>query len=278
MPPEKIDPRLLAKLSAHARRLGLKRFFQSLGYDRSGELPLVVSRLEPLFDRRLSCLDIGSGDSVLPTFLLKNSSWAVTCVDKFRWVQSQRRFARRVLGREDPQRLKVIEADLLHTQLPEAQYDVITNISVIEHFEGDSDREAMSRSARLLKPSGLYLVTTPMNEGFYKEFYVKGDVYGTSAGGDRAFFQRHYDVAAYEERVIKPTGLREVERIYFGDYGFQFCEKFMVVPWPWKPIKLLYQWATPTLARRFLTYRDHPVSRPDMHMYTASGVFSVLTT
>jgi SAM-dependent methyltransferase len=274
---QRIDSRLLGEITAHTRRLGVKRLFQSMGYERAGELPLVASRLEPLFSRPLRYLDIGSGDSVLPTYVLRKSSWDVTCIDKFAWVQKQHALARRAMRRAEYQsRFRVLEADFLQADLPAASFDVITNISVIEHFAGNEDSLAMERSARLLKPGGIYVLTTLINEGHFQEFFLRQSVYGNRYDSKPVFFQRHYDVASFDARVVRASGLKEEERLYFGDYGFQFCERFIIVPWPWKPLKVLYQWAVPTFARRFLTFRDYPVSRQDMHMYTASGVFVVL--
>ena len=111
---------------------------------------------------------------------------------------------------------------------------------------------------------------------YFKEFYIKKSVYGEKYKKDPVFFQRHYDLDSIKDRLIKPSGLQEKERIFLGEYNFQFCEKFMILPWPIKPIKLFYQWATPFFARRFLSYRDYPVSRPDMHMYTSSCICMVL--
>ncbi len=272
-----IDKRLSDELSGHTRSLSVKRFFQSMGYERSGELPLIVSRLEPDFHRPLRLLDIGSGDSVLPTFLLKKTAWDITCLDKFSWVQKQHEFARRVMdGRDYSSRFHVVEQDLLESDFPAESYDLITNISVIEHFDGMSDGEAMKRSAALLRPGGRYILTTLMNGARFREFFLNQNIYGEEFSGKSVFFQRHYDVPSFEERVLKPSGLHEMERIDFGDYGFQFAETFMDMPWPWKPVKALYQWATPVFARRFLTYRDYPFGNPAMRMFTASGVFVVL--
>jgi SAM-dependent methyltransferase len=273
----RIDDRLSQMLSSHVRRLGLKRFFQSMGYERSGELPLILSRLEPHLQKNLRYLDIGSGDSVLPSFLLKNSNWDITCLDKFGWVRKQSKLAARVMqGQNFDDRFHILQEDFLATDLPAGSFDIISNISVIEHFDGSNDVLAMERSARLLKPGGLYLLTTPVNESHFREFFVNKDVYGEGFTSAPVFFQRHYDVETLAERIVRPSGLQEIERIYFGDYGFQFFDRFMDIPWPWKPIKILYQWATPAFARRFLTYADRPISRPDMHMYTSSGVFLLL--
>ena len=273
---QRIDTRLSRDISAHTRRLSLKRFFQSMGYERSGELPLIVSRLEPLFDRELRLLDIGSGDSVLPSYLLRRSRWDITCLDKFSWVQKQHQFARRAVGPGYERRFHVLEQDLREATFPAGAFDIITNISVIEHFEGTEDSEAMRRSAAFLRPGGKYILTTLINGAAFREFYLTQSVYGEQYAKKPVFFQRHYDVASFEDRIVRPSGLCESERVYFGDYGFQFAETFMDMPWPWKPVKLLYQWATPVFARRFLSYRDYPLGNPAMRMFTASGVFVVM--
>ena len=209
---QSIDQRLLGKLTDHTRRLGVKRVLQGMGYERSGELPLVASRLEPLFDEKLSYIDIGSGDSVFPTYVLKNSKWDVTCVDKFSWVQKQHTYARRIMKQtEYAGRLHVLQKDFLSTELPSGTFDIVTNISVVEHFENGADSTAMQKSALLLKRGGLYILTTPVNEGHYREFSMRRDVYGEPFRSHPVFFQRHYDVASFEARVVKPTHLKVFE-------------------------------------------------------------------
>lgn len=272
-----IDTTVLADLSSHTRRLGIKRFFQSMGYERCAELPLVVRELRPQFATTLKYLDIGSGESVLPSYILKNSVWDVTCLDKFSSVQVQRSHAERFLkGVEIDRRLHIVEKDFLQEKLTESSFDVITNISVIEHFEELTDQLAMQKSAQLLKPGGKYILTTLINEGNFKEFFLEESVYGAEYKTKPVFFQRHYDVEGFNKRIVGASGLREEKRTYFGEYGFRFADRFIDVPWPWKPMKALYQWATPSFAKRFLTYSNTPISLGDMHMFTASGVFVVL--
>ena len=71
---------------------------------------------------------------------MKESGWDIWCVDKFSWVQRQYQHAARVMG-ENPykDRLHVVEKDFLDAGLEAESFDVITNVSVIEHFEGDLD-------------------------------------------------------------------------------------------------------------------------------------------
>lgn len=275
---QRINTRLQRDLTAHTRKLGIKRVFQSMGYERSGELPLIASRLEPLFKKKLRYLDIGSGDSVFPTYILHKTDWDITCIDKFSSVQKQNTYARRIMNTADYEnRFHIREHDFLDVELPPVSFDVITNISVIEHFEGNKDSLAIEKSVKLLKPGGLYVLTTLINDGYFREFFQKKDIYSEEYNSKAVFFQRHYDVQSFNKRIIGPSGLVEKERIYFGDYGFQFGEYFMNMPLPLKPIKIFYQWATPFFSRKFLTYRDYPISRKNMHMYASSGIFVVLT-
>jgi hypothetical protein len=268
----------LADLVEHTRRLGLKRFFRGMGYERCAELPLVVQQLRSSFPVKLDYLDIGSGDSILPTYILKNSVWDVTCVDKYKSVQRQLTYAKRVGHKGDyEKRLHIIEKDFLEEELPRASFDVITNISVIEHFDESTDVAAMRKSASLLKIGGKYILTTLINEGHFKEFYLDKSVYGNHYRSKPVFFQRHYDISAFNDRIVRSSGLKELQRIYFGEYGYQFFHNFLDIQWPWKLLKVLYQWASPAFAERFMSYRDYPVSRPDKNMYTSSGVFIILT-
>lgn len=276
-----INSSTLREVWAHHRKLRPSNWLHGLHYERCAELPFVVDCLRPRFGETLDYLDIGSGgESPLPTFLLARTAWNVSCVDKFDWLNAQRDSAKAVTGSADGNgRLSLIVQDFLQVSLPQAAFDVITNVSVIEHFEGQTDSDAMAASARLLRPGGLYLLTTLMNDGHFKEFRVRRDVYGEAYSNQDVFYQRHYDVAAVHERLIKPTGLREAGRIYFGDFGFQAFERIvqLPLPGPLKPLRALYKWSTPLLAERFLRYSPTPVSRSTMTMNTASGVIVVLT-
>jgi len=278
---QRINRRTLSEVTRHFGWMRPANRIHGLNYERCAELPYIVDRLRPKFSERLAYLDIGSGgESPLPTFLLRSTNWSIRCIDKFEWVRRQDEYAAKVLGGKPVDgRFSVEVRDLLEADLPEASFDIITNISVIEHFAGDTDAVAMERSARLLKPGGTYILTTLMNEGYFREHFVKQDVYGEEFRSAPVFYQRHYDVAAVQRRLIGPSGLREVDRVYFGDYGFQFFERVLQrkLPGPLKPLRALYKWATPHFASRFLTYNNRPVSRPDMMTNTSSGVILVLT-
>ncbi len=275
-----IDSRYLVPIVEHYYRLSPMHRLRGIPYERCAELPYVLKTLEPLFQQRLRYLDLGTGgQSPLPTWLLANTKWDITCVDKFAWVRRQLAHAVCVASSEDvANRFHVVECDFLQTRLPPRSFDVITNISVIEHFEGQSDSQAMAASGELLKPGGTYVLTTPVNEGFYREIYVGRDVYGERAGAGKAvYYQRHYDTRALQSRLIEPSGLVEVERCYFGDYQRQFFEELGGGSFVRLVVNIPKRRNIPKYALKHLSYSDTPVSRPNMKDNTASGVIIVLT-
>lgn len=272
---EDIDGSTLRSIWAHQIRLEPADLIRGVPYERCAELPYVVDLLRPRFDEGLAYLDIGTGASPLPTFLLRNTRWDVTCVDKFSSVRTQHTYLERLKSVTDGSgRFKVVERDIFEADLPQASFDIISIISVIEHMEGDRDMRAMELASSLLKPGGWLVLSTPVNEGFPREYYLDEGVYGERPSEGGVFYQRHYDVAGVNQRLVRASGLRELSRVYFGEYGYQAFERLLQAK-P-KMLRLWYQWATPILARRFLEYRDFPVGRRDMLMNTASGVIVLL--
>lgn len=275
-----INSHFLNEITKHYRSQGASFAIKSLSYERCAELPYILQKLQPKFKEKLNFLDIGTGgESPLPTYLLLHTDWNIYCIDKFNWVQKQKYFARKLVPDSVIKtRFHIIEKDFLVEKFEENQFDVITNISVIEHFEGETDSIAMKVSAQLLKPHGIYILTTLINEGYFKEFYINGKVYGEqSEANHKVFWQRHYDTKTVQERLIKPSGLKEVDRIYFGDYGYRFYEKFLKLPELLKPLKILYSWAIPFFAKKYLNYNDIPISYDDMKMDTSSGIILILS-
>jgi len=272
----KIDAELLYDIDAHAKLLHFMYRIKGFGYERAIELPLLAQKLQPLFDKPLRYLDIGTGPSIFPSWVASKTNWDVTCLDKFNWVEKQNQYAQK-LGL-DAKRFHVVVQDFLEAELEPESFDVITNISVIEHFEGALDSVAMEKSARLLKPGGIYLLTTPLNEGHARDWFLQQDVYGEKFATKPVFFQRHYDVASFNERIVAASGLVERERVYFGDYDQPFFnDRIVEKKGLGKISRTLLQMNTPKHALAHGSYSDVPVSMPDMKIYTSAGVCVVLT-
>ena len=69
----KINKQILKDLTNHGSKISFARKFQSIGYERCAELPLIISKIEPFFSKKISYLDIGSGTSILPSYIFKKT-------------------------------------------------------------------------------------------------------------------------------------------------------------------------------------------------------------
>lgn len=272
----RINEQLARNIDAHAKRLRFLYRIKGFGYERAIELPLLAEYLKPMLDKPLRYLDIGTGQSIFPSWVAANSNWDVTCLDKFSWVEKQHDYAAKLGLSKD--RFHVVLRDFLEAELEAESFDVITNISVIEHFEGELDSVAMAKSAKLLKPGGLYLLTTPLNEGHARDWFLNQDVYGEKYESKPVFFQRHYDVESFGKRIVEASGLKEVSRTYFGDYDTPFFNDKIVEQHGLKKIsRTLLQMNTVGHALQHGSYRDVPVSQPGMKIYTSAGVCVAMT-
>jgi len=108
-------------------------------------------------------------------------------------------------------------ADLLKS--PSVTYDCIWSLSVVEHISGQYDDSwAVQRMYEVLKPGGYLILTVPVDRCYWEE-YRKQDYYGTQqAEADGVyFFQRHYDGAAIDRRLLDPIGQRAARKTWFGE-------------------------------------------------------------
>jgi hypothetical protein len=85
----------------------------------------------------------------------------------------------------------------------------------------------------------------------YEEEWVTRDVFERKRhrGLKHVFFQRRYDDEALESRLVAASGLREVERSYFGETGLRFDRRWNRLP---LAVRLPLAWAQPFFERAFL--------------------------
>ncbi len=92
-------------------------------------------------------------------------------------------------------------------------FDKIFSVSVIEHIEKNGDTACIRELARVLKPGGKIVITTPFGSE-YKENWVSRDAYGNKFDGDKpVFLSRIYDKKNLKTRLIDPSGLKLESRI-----------------------------------------------------------------
>ncbi len=99
------------------------------------------------------------------------------------------------------------------------RFDCIWSISVVEHICGEyEDREAIKFMYDLLNPGGRLILTIPVDRTCWDE-YRDSDYYGTAGNciGGRYFFQRWYDRAAIESRLVNSVGVAASHVQWFGE-------------------------------------------------------------
>lgn len=93
------------------------------------------------------------------------------------------------------------------------EFDIVYSMSVIEHIEGmNGDIQSMEEMIRVVKCSGLLLVSVPFGKEYIEQFrigldhkcrYMRDDV--------PRFFQRIYNKTAVQERVLMSNRIRLLE-------------------------------------------------------------------
>jgi SAM-dependent methyltransferase len=220
--------RLLGELSRFKRVLGVKALragdvgrgtvalLQGIGFYRCWELPLVVSYFRPAPGTRI--LDVGSLKSILPLYwALRGCRMWVIDIDPR--VEVQYDYAR-YLGRQDliGDGLSVMVQDATCMDLGDTSFDLITNISAVEHFEGEGDIAFVQQAADLLEEGGRLFLSFGIGPE-YREWRWEW------------LFCRTYDEKALWDRIIAPSRL-DVEAVMFFEAGAtrRFSERWFRLP------------------------------------------------
>lgn len=124
--------------------------------DRCYDYAYTVEKFREYNIRGRDILDVGSANSPLPTILAAMGNHVV-CIDVREWPVMY-------------PNLKFVKCDLLESDIPFSNFDVITCVSTIEHFglgrygdkeDVDGDIKGMSILRKYLKPKGLMILTVP---------------------------------------------------------------------------------------------------------------------
>lgn len=101
--------------------------------------------------------------------------------------------------------------DARHLNFPDASFDYVYSISVIEHIPENGDSEALREFRRVLKPGGLAVVEVPFRRA-HEDVYQSYDSKGAPLEHPR-FYERYYDLATLTQRLTVPGLTVEYKRI-----------------------------------------------------------------
>lgn len=238
-------------------RLGTAPFLGGLPYFRWIEYPIALELAGEMDGH--SIVDIGSGRrGRFPLFLMTRLTNArVHSTDIIDYSSNQQALANRLgLGEGTESKLVVEREDATQLSYPDATFDTVFAISTLEHIPNEGDSLAMMEISRVLKPTGKAIISVPINLKGYEEIYRKTDV-SFQRHSSPVFYERHYDLATFEERLEKPSGLELKGRVLFGERGFRFwdrvLQRILILPMYLQWISLPFRLAGPLWARLFLT-------------------------
>ena len=238
----------LGALHGPYAREAAARVVNPLSYPRLMEYQLVFQHLESIEGCRV--LDVGSPK--LPILLLARHAHCELYSTDIRdyFIGPTAEFLVRLgLGDRLGQDIHLEAQDARQLSYPDASFDRVFSISVLEHIPGDGDAAAMREIARVLRPGGIVALTVPFAASGVCEEYLPGAVFGHRDLSGRTFYQRRYDLTALRTRLIEPSGLELVDSAFFGEPGIRFERYWNRIPMGWK-VPLL--WAQPLLAKLFL--------------------------
>src|SRR5919109_2339880 len=227
------------------------RVLNPLSYPRYMEYRLALEPLLPFDGYRLLAI----GSPKLPVLLLPRHARCELHATDIRdyFIGPTRHFLVRMgLGRRIGREIHLEVQDARHLTYADAFFDRIFTISVIEHIPEAGDSEAMHEIARVLRPGGRLGLTVPFAAGGYAEEFVRGPIYERDSTGGETFYQRRYDRAALQARLLEPAsqaGLQLLGMTFFGEPSIRIEPVWNRIPMRWK-VPLL--WAQPFVASVFL--------------------------
>jgi ubiquinone/menaquinone biosynthesis C-methylase UbiE len=132
-------------------------------------------------------LDIGCGDSTIPSFIQISYGSEVIVIDiDVRMLEAQREYRNKLNSK-----LIIEEQDATSLGYPDLSFSRVIAESSIEHIPGDGDIRSIHEFSRILKTGGKCLITVPF--GKYEEvdhpWYYQG-------------FERRYDRENLEKRLL----------------------------------------------------------------------------
>lgn len=190
--------------------LGLKSILNPIrsGYNRYFEFAYLLDQLEKFPTQHL--FDLGSPKH-LALFLGSRFQKRVTAVDiQDDFLEPYTAYAKSLkLGY-----LSWQAADGKTLPYPDHCFDGAYSISVLEHIPGKGDSLTAAELKRVLRKKGVCILTLPFAPREEDIFWNRG-VYERDYQGKPNFFCRLYNNESLQDRIIRPSGLKELDRKYF---------------------------------------------------------------
>lgn len=179
--------------------LGFRHVMRGLGYWRTLEYPWAIERVigfrESHTRRKLTLLDIGSGDSPLPVFLAEQFGIETVCIDK---DASELKFSslhQEILHRRGVLNFRAQRGDVSKLKFLDNSFDIVTCISTFEHIQEGGDVAGFLECLRVLKPNGLMIFSVPYAKKAYFRSRTNDQFYDSLLINER--FLRHLDRFGY---------------------------------------------------------------------------------
>lgn len=234
----------------HALRLLL----EPCNYWRNVEVPPVINWLGVKSGQKV--LDIGSPK--LPSlFIWYRLEAEVYATDLFPYFfEEYSYYAELLKPSSSGPAYHVEQQDARRLGYPDAHFDRVYAISVLEHIEDDGDSRAMREISRVLKPGGICCLTVPFS-GSYHESTIDYEVYFKKpVDGRPVFYQRHYDPDSFQRRLIAPSGLRVLATQYFGERWLPYERVYNRLP---RAFRILLSILGPAFSKLFLYRMEAPL-------------------
>lgn len=197
-----------------------------LAAQRYIEFSWVMNNLN--FKSRDIVLDIGSANSILPTFLTNKFNISLYAIDLDESIKDQIVF-KNLLKLNN---LQVLKVDGVKLPFKDNFFNKVISVSAVEHFEGDKDILALKEIYRILKKGGTAVITTQITNE-YEEIFKEEDVYSKKYKNTPVFFERRYDEENLEKRILtsSPLVLKKIKYFMQKDNAefFNFS-KFLPLP------------------------------------------------
>ena len=247
------------RLYAFTSVFGVGRFVPRYDFYRFLEHGLLYEHLRLEAGHRI--LDVGTGHSTLPLYLASLRRYEIHITDNEAWgpvraFHEQKLEKLRLSNELREGKVTVELQDARRLSYSEATFDRIVCVSMINLVPETGDSQVMAEIGRVLRPGGIAVVSFPYGPAYQER---------QSAPWSPSF-TRTYDESAINERLLKPSGLSEVTRWYYGEWPVHVSRMYWLdVP---QPLRMTFAASTPvwTLACLRVTHTPSRVSGGAMLM------------